>query len=60
MKALDDMLTYRVETLTAILQLVQDSELRPSSIMFAPVWDELNDEVELIEKNVVGSVSVVW
>ncbi|KAL7505956.1 hypothetical protein ACHAXN_003317 [Cyclotella atomus] len=60
MKALDDMLTYRVETLTAILQLVQDSELRPSSIMFAPVWDELNDEVELIEKNVVGSVSVVF
>jgi class 3 adenylate cyclase len=60
MKALDDMLTYQVDTLTAILQLVQDSELRPSSILFAPVYDEFNGDTDALDKEVVGSVSVVF
>lgn len=75
MKALDDMLQYRVDTLTAILQLVQDSELRPSSIFFAPVYDKFKEEQgdvvvngtaatssSLPEnvRNVVGSISVVF
>lgn len=60
MKALDDMLTYQVDTLTAILQLVQDSELRPSSILFAPVYDEFNGEADVLDREVVGSVSVVF
>ncbi|KAL7485159.1 hypothetical protein ACHAW6_010767 [Cyclotella cf. meneghiniana] len=60
MRALDDMLTFRVVTLTAILQLVQDTELRPSAILFYPVFDEFNDTVKQSERNVVGSISVVF
>ena len=64
MRALDDMLTYRVNTLTAILQLVQDSELRPSSIYFAPVFDKFiedDEDAENFDDNlVVGSISVVF
>lgn len=63
MRALDDMLTYRVNTLTAILQLVQDSELRPSSIYFAPVYDTIIEDeegAENLDNNVVGSISVVF
>ena len=59
-RALDDMLVYRVPALTAILQLVQDKELRPSSILFYPVFDEFNYEIDNIERNVVGSVSIVF
>ena len=60
MRALDDMLTYRLTTLTAILQLVQDVELRPSAILFYPVFDEFNSDIDNIDKNVVGSISVVF
>ena len=35
-RALYDMLYYKVPALTAILQLVQDSDLRPSWILFSP------------------------
>ncbi|KAL9190047.1 hypothetical protein ACHAXT_007258 [Thalassiosira profunda] len=38
-RALDHMIDYGVPDLTAILQLVQDAELRPSSILFYPVFD---------------------
>jgi len=41
--ALDHMMQYKVPALTAILQLVQDSILRPSSILFYPVFDEFVD-----------------
>lgn len=59
-RALDDMLFYRVPALTAILQLVQDTDLRPSSILFYPVFDEFNSEIPNIERTVVGSVSIVF
>eukprot|EP00804_Cyclotella_cryptica_P017565 CCRYP_006740-RA/>CCRYP_006740-RA protein AED:0.07 eAED:0.07 QI:230/0.5/0.33/1/0.5/0.33/3/959/627 len=60
MRALDDMLSFNVVTLTAILQLVQDVELRPSAILFYPVFDAFNDTVDPMEKKVVGSISVVF
>ncbi len=64
------MLEYKVPSLTAILQLVQDSETRPSSILFFPVFDnfETLEEYEnngmpmamVNETNVVGSISIVF
>mmetsp|Transcript_10416 Transcript_10416/g.15780 ORF Transcript_10416/g.15780 Transcript_10416/m.15780 type:complete len:547 (-) Transcript_10416:55-1695(-) len=62
------MLEYQVPTLTAILQLVQDSETRPSSILFFPVFDnfETSESFHDIgmpkanETNVVGSISIVF
>lgn len=67
MRALDDMLQYRVDTLTAILQLVQDSELRPSGIFFSPVYDKFKEEgngtlTDIPEniRTIVGSISVVF
>jgi len=59
-RALDDMLQYRVPALTAILQLVQDEDLRPSSILFYPVFDEFNYDIPNIDRNVVGSISIVF
>ena len=49
MKALDHMLQYKVPALTAILQLVQDVELRPSSILFYPVFDTFRKYHEVDE-----------
>ena len=40
MRALDDLLQHEMETLSAIVQLENDKELRPSSVMFYPVFDE--------------------
>lgn len=74
MQTLDHMLQYKTTSLTAILQLVQDTELRPSSILFCPVFDtfrkhhEVDEEDEAINlssnthknQNVVGSVSIVF
>eukprot|EP00986_Skeletonema_menzelii_P002806 scaffold813_cov148-Skeletonema_menzelii.AAC.14 len=70
LRALDDMLEYQVPTLTAILQLVQDSETRPSSILFFPVFDNFERREEKVfddvgmpivnETNVVGSISIVF
>jgi hypothetical protein len=57
-RALDDMLTYNVPTLTAILQLVQDSEIRPSSILFYPVRASFATSDSA--KEVVGSISIVF
>lgn len=57
-RALDDMLTYKVPTLTAILQLVQDEEERPSSILFYPVKASFANTTDSNE--VVGSISVVF
>lgn len=60
------MLEYKVPTLTAILQLVQDSETRPSSILFFPVFDNFEtpekfEDVGMVnETNVVGSISIVF
>mmetsp|Transcript_22587 Transcript_22587/g.45482 ORF Transcript_22587/g.45482 Transcript_22587/m.45482 type:complete len:866 (+) Transcript_22587:145-2742(+) len=70
-RALDDMLEYEVPTLTAILQLVQDSETRPSSILFFPVFDnfETPEDFPVFDNvgmpivngtNVVGSISIVF
>jgi CHASE1-domain containing sensor protein len=41
-RALDDMLYYKVPALTAVLQLVQDEKERPSSILFVPVFFEVS------------------
>ena len=65
------MLEYQVPALTAILQLVQDSETRPSSILFFPVFDNFGMPEETAfndvgmpvfnrTKNVVGSISIVF
>lgn len=65
------MLQYQVPTLTAILQLVQDSETRPSSILFFPVFDDFktpkdfpvfeNVGMPFVNRTkVVGSISIVF
>ncbi len=63
------MLEYKVPALTAILQLVQDSETRPSSILFFPVFDNFETPEKFEDtgmpmvnetKNVVGSISIVF
>ncbi|KAL3805981.1 hypothetical protein ACHAW5_006588 [Stephanodiscus triporus] len=55
MQALDNMMTYGVPSLTAILQLVQDKDnIRPSAILFYPVFDAFGSN------EVVGSVSLVF
>ncbi|KAL3773406.1 hypothetical protein ACHAW5_008173 [Stephanodiscus triporus] len=55
MQALDNMMTYGVPSLTAILQLVQDKDfIRPSAILFYPVFDAFGST------EVVGSVSLVF
>lgn len=75
-EALDHMLEHKVPVLTAILQLVQDDDTRPSSILFYPVFDTFkskqndlnkneNDEREDFgsvneEQKVVGSISIVF
>ena len=53
-RALDDMLYYKVPVLTAILQLVQDSYLRPISILFSPVFKNFRKQL------VLGSISIVF
>ena len=53
-RELDDMLYYKVPALTVILQLVQDSDLRPSSILFSPVLNNFRKQL------VVGSISIVF
>ena len=59
MAALDNMMTHGVPSLTAILQLVQDKDaIRPSAILFYPVFDEFGDGASVGE--VVGSVSLVF
>ena len=67
-RALDHMMQYKVPALTAILQLVQDTILRPSSILFYPVFDKFvsNNNMEdlddsfVSQQEVVGSVSIVF
>ena len=54
------MLEYKVPTLTAILQLVQDSVRRPSSILFFPVFDDFESDYGNRTNNVVGSISIVF
>uniref|UniRef100_A0A7S2UU20 Guanylate cyclase domain-containing protein n=1 Tax=Attheya septentrionalis TaxID=420275 RepID=A0A7S2UU20_9STRA len=57
-RALDDMMHYKVPTLTDILQLVQDEKLCPSSILFYPVFASFHNEATT---NVVtGSISIVF
>ena len=53
-RALDDMLYYKVPALTAILQLVQDSDLRLRSILFSPVFNNFRKQL------VVGSISILF
>ena len=53
-RALDDMLYYKVPALKAILQLVQDSDLRPRSIFPPPVFNNFRKQL------VVGSISIVF
>ena len=53
-RALDDMLYHKVPDFTAILQLVQDSDLRPISILFSPVFNNFRNQL------VVGSISIVF
>jgi class 3 adenylate cyclase len=55
MRALDDMMLYKVPTLTALLHLVQHPEaMNPSSILFYPVFSQFDDD------EVVGSISIVF
>jgi len=57
------MLKYRVPALTAVLQLVQDSEPRPSSILFYPVFDRFFTADERAQKaaaDIKGSISIVF
>ena len=66
MRALDDMLQYKVPTLTAVLQLVQDTETRPSSILFYPVFSRFSQGAFITNgtttnnATVVGSISIVF
>jgi hypothetical protein len=59
-RALDDMLYYKVPALTAVLQLVQDEKERPSSILFAPVFERFQLPGEASKPNVTGSISIVF
>ena len=58
--ASDHMMQHNVPTFTAILQLVQDVETRPSSILFYPIFDTFSSIVHDEEQHVVGSVSIVF
>ena len=53
-RALDDMIYYKVPALTGILQLVQESDLSPRSILFSPVSNNFRKQL------VVGSISIVF
>ena len=53
-RALDDMLYYKVPALTAIFQLVQDSDLRLSSILFSLVFKKFHKQL------VVGTISIMF
>ena len=53
-RALDYMLYDKVPALTATLQLVQDSGLRPSSILFSPVFNNFRKQL------VLGSISILF
>ena len=50
---LDDMLYYKVPALTAILQIVQDSDLSPSSILFSSASNNFHKQL------VVGSIPLM-
>ena len=54
-RALDDMLEYRVPTVTSLLHLVQHVEMDPSSILFYPVFDSFGQF-----RSIVGSISIVF
>jgi class 3 adenylate cyclase len=59
-RALDDMLQYQVPAITALLHLVQHDEINPSSILFYPVFDQLEGyEIDWF-RTVVGSISIVF
>lgn len=59
-RALDDMLQYQVPAITALLHLVQHDEMNPSSILFYPVFDQLEEYATDSFRNVVGSISIVF
>ncbi len=58
-RALDDMLEYKVPTVTGLLHLVQHTEMDPSSILFFPVVDQFYGS-QLFKHKVVGSISIVF
>jgi len=59
--ALDHMMQGNVPVLTSIVQLVQDVELRPSSILFYPVVDTFGlAGSQKLSTRVVGSISIVF
>lgn len=62
--ALDDMLEYKVPAITALLHLVQHKEMNPSSILFYPVFNRLNNErssnFTRPPRQIVGSISIVF
>ncbi len=57
-RALDDMLEYKVPTITGLLHLVQHVEMDPSSILFYPVFNQFHESRFFQE--VVGSISIVF
>lgn len=60
-RALDHMVNVKVPCLTAILQLVQDSDLRPSSILFYPVLDAFEktfDKLSVVVDSVQGEAEI--
>lgn len=61
--ALDDMMEYKVPTITALLHLVQHKDMNPSSVLFFPVFDRFEDGQKgefFNPRKVVGSVSIVF
>jgi len=56
--ALDDMLQYKVATITGLLHLVQHVEMNPSSILFYPVLSQFHES--RLFQEVVGSISIVF
>lgn len=60
MRALDDVMQYKVPALTAMLQLVQDTDRRPSSILFYPVFDKFSTVNDPDAHDVVGTISIVF
>ena len=53
-RVLDDMLYYKFPALTAILQLVQESDLSTRLILFSPVFNNFRKQL------VVGSIYIVF
>ena len=50
----------QVPALTAVLQLVQDTEERPSSILFYPVFETFAKQIDALTRPEVKVSNDVW